>query len=498
MPTNDKPTLDALVQGCESEKLHLSGAIQPFGALLRISTETGLITHISTNLADFAGPDADQLLGCPVGAIKWLSPAELARVPLQNGKSISVSRISETDSSRVDAQLIRCEDSILIELERIGAHAEPIAVHNYQRPLMTAPRQLDELAKYHQILLQAFRSIIGYDRVMLYRFHDDWSGEVIAEASASGLGSYLGLRFPASDIPAIARNLYLVNGSRMIPDARAQPVSVVGLTGDIPDLTWSGLRSVSPVHLQYLANMGVSASFSVPVRINGKLWALVACHNLQPCDLAPEQRNACEMLANAYALGMTSCIASHRLQAMDSMERKIDKVLEAISGNSDPLDGIEANAQELMDAVGATGFAMAVKSEVVITGEGPSLDEFGIVDHWFQNECHESLFATDQLSKYFPKNSEFLKSISGMVAVKSRSLRSGWIRFYWFRPAELQEVVWAGNPNKPMVENPHATALSPRRSFDRWVEIKASHSRNWTNEEKLVASYFRTHLLRWL
>jgi light-regulated signal transduction histidine kinase (bacteriophytochrome) len=409
-----------------------------------------------------------------------------------------LAHVIDAPGVRIDVQLIRCQGAVLIELERNDTPAEPITIQSYQRPMMIAPRDTDELTEYHQTLLKAIRDIAGFERIMIYRFQDDWAGEVIAELSTAGTGSYLGLRFPASDIPAIARNLYLVNASRMIPDSAATAVPVIGLTSEPPDMTRSDLRSVSPVHLQYLANMGVGASFSLPVRVSGRLWALVACHHRQPRTLSPDQRNACVMLAGAYALGLTTYLASRRLQMMDSLERRIDGVLEALSDHSDPLDGIEANGQRLIEALDAKGFAMAVGTDVVIAGEGPDIDGISIIDQWFLNDCKESVFSTDYLTSIFPAKVEILAAVSGMMAIKARSVRSGWVRFYWFRPAEPQEVAWAGNPNKPHIENAGVVALSPRRSFERWVETKSGYSRPWLNEEKLVAGKFRNNLLRWL
>jgi light-regulated signal transduction histidine kinase (bacteriophytochrome) len=495
---NDKAVLENLINGCESEQLHLSGAIQSFGAMLRIDAETLTVTHASANLKEFVDVAVDDILGRSINETNWLSSHSFLRLPEQPGKTLALTRVMENETGRIDALLIRGKGCIIVEVERNNIPAEPIAIHQYQRPLMVPPHDLDELEEYHQVLLQAFHAVTGFDRVMIYRFKEDWSGEVVAESTAPEMGSYLGLNFPASDIPAIARNLYMINPARMIPDTRAPVIPVIGLGIDLPDLTWSDLRSVSPVHLQYLANMGVAASFSVPIRVAGKLWGLVACHHQRPIALSPDQRNVCVALSNAYALGLTSHLASRRLQMLDSLERRIDRVLEAISEFKDPLDGIETNGQVLMAAMAAQGFAMALRSDVVIAGDGPDLDGLAEIDDWFLNECKASIFHTDHLVDIFPEQHAVLLVASGMMAVKARSQRSGWVRFYWFRPAEPQEMVWAGNPNKPVVENAGAIALSPRRSFERWVETKTDYSRAWSNEERMIASKFRNNLLRWL
>jgi light-regulated signal transduction histidine kinase (bacteriophytochrome) len=495
--TADIP-LETLIQGCEAEKLHLSGAIQPFGALLRLDAATLCVTHISANLVEWLGPAAHQLLGQPIDSSGWLSRAAFENLPAKPGSSIALARLFNCSAGAVDAVIIRADDAILVELECNKQGAESILFHHFQRPLLTVPADEEGLQRLHDTLLAAFRNITGYDRVMLYRFHEDWSGEVIAEASNPTLGSYLGLHFPASDIPAIARNLYMLNPARLIPDINAAPVPLVGNDAGLPDLTRSGLRSVSPVHLQYLAHMGVGASFSVPIRVANRLWGLVACHHLTARMLAHDQRQACVSLTNAYALSMTSHFASRRLQVIDSLDRRIDRVLEVLASFKDPLDGIEPNAGLLMDVLDAQGFAMAVGDDVVISGAGPDTEGMSLIDGWFLDECKESIASTSRLETLFPGQLHILAVASGMVAVKARSPRSGWVRFYWFRPAEPQEVAWAGNPNKPLVENAGVVMLSPRRSFERWVEIKNGYSRPWNSEEKMTAAKFRNTLLRWL
>ena len=495
---SSSPSLDALLQRCESEQLHLSGAIQPFGALLRIATADGLITHASANLARFIGVEAADIVGQSLKVLPWLTEERLAELSDRPGSTLVIQNVPQNTGGQLDGVVIRGEGCMIIELESNVAVADPIPMQQFQSPLLSVPGDEDEFLLHHHLLVRAFRIITGYDRIMIYRFDDDWSGEVIAEETVASMGSYMGLRFPASDIPAIARNLYMVNPARMIPDAKAPPVPLVSMDATAPDLTWSDLRSVSPVHLEYLANMGVGASFSVPVRVSRRLWGLVACHHLSPRLLSPDQRAACVSLANAYSLGLTSYQAGRRLQAIDSLDRRIEKILNTLAQLADPLDGIGKMGDRLIEAMAAQGFAMAVGNDVVITGAGPDLERMAVLDHWFMNECREMVVVTDHLENIFPNQLLLLAVVSGMVAIKARSVRSGWIRFYWFRPAQQQEVAWAGNPNKPVVEKDGAVVLSPRRSFEKWIEVKAGYSRPWGTEEKMTAAKFRNTLLHWL
>jgi two-component system, chemotaxis family, sensor kinase Cph1 len=491
-------SLETLVQGCESEQLHLSGAIQSFGALIRIDTASGRVTHASANLAELLGVEAFTILGEPRECLPWLSAETLEKLPDKPGERIVIRGIVDWAGGKVDGLAIRGSGCILVELERTDTTVEPLSVQQLQTPLLSVPYDDDEVTLHHELLTEAFRAITGYDRIMIYRFHSDWSGEVIAEMTTAALGSYRGLWFPASDIPQIARDLYMLNPSRMIPDAGSGPVPVLGVDSAPPDLTYSDLRSVSPVHLDYLGHMGVGASFSVPIRVAGRLWGLVACHHLSARPLSPDHRAACVSLTNAYSLGLTSHLASRRFQSLDSLDRRIDKILEALAQHEDPLDGIARMGDRLKETMDAQGFAIAAGSDVVIVGDGPDLDGMGIIDDWFLNASHEMVVITDHLDEIFHGQTLLLAAVSGMVAVKARSLRSGWVRLYWFRPAQPQEVAWAGNPNKPVVENAGVAMLSPRRSFEKWIEVKAGYSRPWSNEEKMTATKFRNTLLQWL
>jgi light-regulated signal transduction histidine kinase (bacteriophytochrome) len=489
-------TLSELVTQCEKEQLHLSGAIQSWGALLRFNA-AGSVTHASANLADFVGTSAETALA---GAVDWgWLLGDLDLLPAEPGAGRIRHHIQEPANRVLDVRLIRDgQGGILAEIERPYHGENAIDLHAWQRTLLRIPEGEDSLSVYHQALLDGIAALSGFDRLMIYRFHDDWSGEVVAEKTTPALGSYLQLRFPASDIPDIARQLYLLNPCRHIPDAGANPVPLLGHAETPADLTYTDLRSVSPVHLTYLANMGVGASFSLPIRVANRLWGLVACHHLTPHTISAAHRQACVTLVSAYNLDLSSWLASRRMQMVDSLDRRVDKVLEAIAQYPNPLDGIEFSGQTLIEALGAEGFALAVDNEIVLLGNTPQLEEMGLIDAWFTDRWQESLFATDRLADIFNDNPLLLAVASGLMAIKANSSRSGWVRFYWFRPEEPYSVHWAGNPNKPMTEQAGAIMLSPRRSFEKWVEVRTGYSRPWSDADRMTAAKFRNTLLRWL
>jgi len=489
--------LQALLQQCEQEPLAYSGAIQPHGALLCIDADSQFITHASANLQEFTGLDAKVLLGQVYTTVDWLQRSlQTLSFPLK--KSLFMERVSKTEEGQwFDLRLIHAETVILVEIERSQNRQHYSELQHYQRLLLKPPDSATDLIEYHQILLQAVQVVTGLSRLMIYQFHPDWSGEVIAELAAPGLGSYLGLRYPASDIPAIARQLYLRNPVRYIPDIRAEPVLLLSADGSSADLSLTDLRSVSPIHVQYLSNMGVAASCSFPIVIGGQLWGLLACHHYLPLKLSPAQRRLCANVVTSYKLGLAHYFTSHRLKLLDSLERRAEKILRQIFDHPDPQDNIEKNADTLMAAFDAEGFAAVFNQNVVTVGMALEFSELAVLDQYL-TEHEEGILVHDHLIELFP-NQALPLAVAGVLAIKADSRRQiGRIHLYWFRVEEKQEIAWAGNPNKPILEDAGALILSPRRSFEKWVEVRSGYCRPWSDAEKLLANRLRNMLLSWL
>jgi light-regulated signal transduction histidine kinase (bacteriophytochrome) len=487
------PSLNTLIATCEREQLHLSGQIQPFGALLQVDRETGIVTHVSANVAEFLPFAAIDLLGQPAPPL--LTPL-LEAPPSTQGHTLIKEWVAAGLSRSLDARLTGCSRFLLIECEPTTGHGE--SRRNFRKsqiPLLVSPTNTDELITYHQNLVNAIRETIQFDRVMVYRFLEDWSGEVIAESTRTDLGiSYRGLRFPASDIPAVARRLYQLNPYRMIPDANAAPIPILSQDGAPPDLSVSDLRSVSPVHVMYLNHLSAVASFSVSILISGRLWGLVACHHAKPAFLSLQDREACAHLVHYYGLGIASFDTSRRLRLLDSFPRKIEQAIGEIASSHD----VQNQHGKLLELLAADGIVLGLGEELLAFGETPQSALMARIDRWFMNDWSGNLFTTDHLQELKGDIGEMAANPSGMLAIKVKSPQSGWIRFFWFRNELLHQVSWAGNPHKSVVADPTAQRLSPRRSFDQWIEEKTGYSRPWTREDRVISGMLRISLLRWL
>lgn len=490
-------TLADLVLGCESEQLHRSGAIQDFGAYLRVDRASGVISHASANLERFLGGPPEQLLGRPLADPLPQLVAPVSALGKASGTMQLLVSAVEGCGGWLDARLASDGPGVAIELQpSAGGGLAQVDIHRLQAELMGLPSSAEEMDIAHGRILDIVSAVSGFERVMVYRFHEDWSGEVVAESTTPAFGSYLGLRFPASDIPAIARDLYLINPARLISEAGAAPVPILSALGAAPDLTWSDLRSVSPVHMQYLAHMGVGASFSLPIKMAGRLWGMVACHHPTPRYLPLEHRQHCVALVHTYALTLTSFNATRRLQLIDSLETRIERALEAITADGDPRQGMDRNWHLLLDLVDADGIALAVEGGFLVSGQVPPAEAMTEIDHRFVNQGRDLFLATDRLPEGLADQP--LDGVAGVLGIKTSSSRSGLVRLYWFRREEVQEVSWAGNPHKAVIDVGGSQVLSPRRSFEKWVEIRRGCSRPWSAEQKMVATKFRAMLLRWL
>lgn len=483
----------SLVAGCEAEQLHLSGAIQGFGALLVLSPDGQTITHASNNLDEWLGTPPAQLIGSASNDLPWLGDLLDGWLALRKaGQHQLFPRACQRGSNWLDAWLVDNEHNILVELQP-SRQAMPLPMHRLQLQLLSTPSERLHLPGFHAALINSIREITGFDRVMLYRFHEDFSGEVIAENAAAHLGSYLGLRFPASDIPAIARRLYLINPWRAIPDIDAPPVPIIG--EGTADLTHALLRSVSPIHLTYLANMGVRASFSVPIRIAGQLWGLVACHHLSPLMPDPEACQTAASLARSYAMGMATWLAQQRMRSFDSLRQRVEHIISGLDQRQSILDGLAERMPALLELMEADGLSIVCGDDYAACGRTPDNPALERLDQWFGRQA-EPMLMSDELATLDQGLAEAISPLAGIAAVRVDGTRHGALRFYWFRLEEIQEVAWAGNPDKPQAENSSVPMLAPRRSFERWIEVRKGVCRPWTNQDRLHCAHFRNAMLQ--
>ena len=488
-----------LLDACELERLDRIGAIQPFGLLLGGEAGDERIGVASADAHTWLDLPDDPLIGRRIGE---LVPIALADFPVEPGHKRILPGLIETPRGWLDAVLANTGTGWLLELEPLGADDPAQTLTN---PLLTrlfqAPQSEPDLDGYALALAEAVRHTTGYHRVMVYRFLSDDCGEVMSECSTDDETRYLGQRFPASDIPKIARDLYRINNHRQIPDIEAIPVPIRALSGHEADLSLSDLRAVSPVHIEYLRNMGVAASLSFSIQVSGSLWGLVACHHRSPRFLSVPVRTRCVELTQSFALGIGSYLANRRLRRLAGLEGRLAALAEALqhveSGRC-PSSMIEP---VIMDLFQANGAALVDHRGIQSFGTTPPETQIAAVDRWLLEQSGETVLASERLGsdsglELDPALAAGVLAVRAAVRPQERGEALSDRRLYWFRPELLRTVRWAGDPRKPLGVDPDTGILNPRRSFAQWVETTRGCSAPWDELDLMGARMLRLTLIK--
>ena len=481
----ESPTLD--LDACAREPIHIPGAIQPHGLLLAVREPDLVCTQLSANVSSLLGRPAAEFLGRDLAEGFGVAfQTQIERALIAGDDPCEVSPLStEIDGRAFDASLHRHDGVLIIELEPAAGASDPVFAHHHRRlqSALAAMRAAPDLVALYPIIAQTIAALSGFARVMVYQFDADWHGAVVGEALASSkVDSYLGLHYPASDIPVQARALYERNWLRLIPAVTYRPAAVEPmlnpLTGRPLDLSFAALRSVSPVHLEYLRNMGVGASMSVSLLVGGKLWGLVACHHPGTRLVSPAARAACELFGQAASTEIAAKQESGRLAELARAQTVQGRFFDVISGKADVFAALVRYTPQLLELMGAGGAAVWVDGRCTLLGATPPREAVETLVQALELLELSPLFATDHLASFLPEAAAWSAAASGMLAVRLSRVEPHFV--LWFRPETLLTVHWAGNPHKA-VENDGR--LHPRKSFADWQETVRGHSLPWGEPE---------------
>ena len=481
---------------CDREPIHIPGSIQSHGCLLACDAASDEILRCSENAADFLalGPRN------PVGVrLNEYFPGDVAH-DLRN----ALAQAGEPRRPGLIVGHSLTEDGPVFDIaaHRYAGHA--ILEFEHAAPLRRSPLDLarlligrtQSLSTVEQMALRTPRylqAVLDYDRVMIYRFAEDGSGKVIGEAKRPHLESFLGQHFPAADIPQQARALYLKNTIRVIADASG-PRSLVtpeyDSSGGPLDLSFAHLRSVSPVHLEYLRNMGVAASMSLSIVVAGKLWGLIACHHYQPKPLPMPLRIAAEMFGDFFSLHLT---ASHH-QARYDASLRARKALDAMMSELSFHDSVENYMREHLDRLGelipSDGVGLSINGVWTAEGSTPPLAAISALLETVKAGGGE--FASQRLCERLPGAADYSAAASGVLAVPLSKIPRDYLVF--FRKEQAQTLEWAGDPNKTYQTGPLGDRLTPRTSFAIWKQTVERQSVPWSEEDRHIAEATRVGL----
>ena len=469
---------------CDIEPIRVPGAIQSHGRMLVLDGVTLALQAWSANWTDRA----------PDEALASLDADVLQAIPA-DGSALEVGRL-EFAGQWHTCWAHRIATQLIVECESQTALKRPEApIYSVARdflPRLQAAKTVEALAQLAAVELQR---LTGFGRSLVYRFDDDGHGEVLGEALLPGYDSYLGLRFPGADIPQQARALYLANRFRLIPDANYQPVPLLAATGgpaaqDI-DLSQAFLRSVSPVHLEYMRNMGTLASMSVSIVVDGRLWGLASCHDHSPRSLDAGMRAACTHLGQLLSMQIDAKQANADVAARLELRQLTLQLVSFLSDSDASLRRILKEPAALLRIARATGAAVVLDEEAWATGDTPPTEALVELAGWIAG-LGTPVYQTAQLAAHYPAAADWRSTAGGVLAISISQVHRHVI--LWFRPEIVQTVTWAGDPRKQLQPDA-AGRIHPRRSFERWAEQIGGRCLPWSGAETAAVGELRQALI---
>jgi diguanylate cyclase (GGDEF)-like protein len=484
---------------CDREPIHTPGAIQPHGALLVSDARDWRVTHASANLDP-------RIFGRTLASVIGQATCAEIETALQDEgyapARIFTATLPTLERPRCDIVAHRLGGLVYAELEPAGDENERDALLSRAHAAIHVLRRAQTRQELCETAAREFKALAGYDRVMVYRFEADGHGEVVAEACEEGMEPFLGLRYPAGDIPSQARRLYLMQRVRVIADVGYSPVPVLAhpdLHGAAPlDMSYCALRGISPLHLEYLANMGVGASLAVSLIQDSALWGMLVCHHRAPRRVSAHLRALCDLVGQLLSLligakGQAE-VAGERLQR----QLLLDALGRRTMGAGSVADALAERPDDLLALLKADGALIRLGGKAHLIGRTPRLPDAAKIMASMRARCAGDGVGTEALASGDPDFADLADTASGAFTMPI--LHNPEDAITWFRPEVARTVTWGGNPDKAVEQDPVTGRLSPRKSFAAWQSLLKGHALPWRDIDLAVAQDLRrlitTALLR--
>jgi light-regulated signal transduction histidine kinase (bacteriophytochrome)/ActR/RegA family two-component response regulator len=490
---------ETTLTNCDKEPIHRLGKIQKTGFLIALASDWNCIA-CSQNISEFLQSESpENLIGQPFAPKVEINTLQnirnrISQTLLQDEVIRFFNNRFFKDSSKMfDIALHYSDEVLIIECEEAKSFDFESFLPQIRKNLL-AINASDTLHDYLQSAAQAVFNIVPFDRVMVYKFHPDGTGEVVAEVCQPNIESFYGLRYPSSDIPKQARQLYLRNVTRIICNVHDEGVDI--LPKNIQeqfDLSMSCLRSVSPIHLEYLKNMGVEASFSISIIVDGNLWGLFACHHYEPMNISMGQRAQCELFADTFSLELSSRIRQNQIADTNLAKSLHLKMMTSLNSSESLFDNIQRHISNFSAMIPADSTIIIVDNQFAVSGQKILDEDRIILMNYLNRSPSNEVIYTDHLLPLFDRDLTLHERFSGFLAIPISRRPRDYIIF--LRKEETQNVTWAGNPEKPIEFGPNGSRLSPRKSFAAWKETRRNYSKPWTLKEKDIANQIRTVML---
>jgi light-regulated signal transduction histidine kinase (bacteriophytochrome) len=481
------------LSNCDREPIHIPGSIQPHGCLLACDAGAAFVLRHSANAGDMLGT-TQSINGQTLHALLGDDVAHDIRNALartrEAGRPALMFNVSLAGGRLFDIAAHLFKGCAIIEFEPAGSSAtEPVEL---ARALIAQLREVDQTSKLFRDSARFVRAVLGYDRVMIYQLSADGAGKVVAEAKRGDLESFMGQYFPASDIPQQARALYVRNRIRVIADATVKTVPIAplhDLSGEPLDLSYAHLRSVSPIHCEYLCNMGVGASMSISIVVNGELWGLIACHHYAPRTLAMGQRVAAEMFGEFFSLHIETLRTRQHLNAAMHVHKALDILLRNAGQATDMAEFLHSRLAQFQPLIACDGIGMSLQGRWSSLGLTPPLSAIPDLLRLAEGVAESQIWASNRLSMAHPAAQDYYAEVSGVLVIPMSQQPRDYLLL--FRKEVVETLDWAGDPNKTYATGTHGERLTPRKSFAIWKETVHQQSLPWSEQDRQFGEAIR-------
>ncbi len=496
---NETDPIALAISNCDREPIHVLGTIQPFGCLVATDLSLESISHVADNVSNYLPVQPADLLGQSVSRIfSDTLIHDLRNAASSHNIKKQRQRLGHYDlgGTVLDISLHRSGDRLIVELESLdGDELQQESTITRVQSILGYLQGEMESDTILQKTVTVLRHTIHFDRVMAYQFLHDGSGEVVAESCSSLYEPYLGLRYPSTDIPQPVRDIALKMPVRTIADVCAKQVAILSNEDGNPlDLSLTYLRGVSPIHVEYLTNMGVNASMNIAIIVQGKLWGLFACHHYSPRLLSAELRSSCELFSQIFSLNLQQVLAQERLQNRKNIASTTHHLFETPRESFQFIQSAPWLKETLGPMMQADGLAIIAQEQVGTSGDTPN-DKF-ILELICQcrQESTTDVIPIEQLRQVsVSSETAMLGKSAGALVIKISELEQLYLIF--FRNAVSSKIRWGGNPQKEIVYGPFGPCLRPRASFEEYIEIVTGHCPRWSPTDIDMALEFRSGLL---
>ncbi|SKB36125.1 Bacteriophytochrome (light-regulated signal transduction histidine kinase) [Salegentibacter holothuriorum] len=486
------------VQNCDKEPIHLIGKAQAHGVIVAVNPQTFVVTQASENTAKFFGVSHEDFLGISLEKLIGRLPIERLETSISGNLDFTAEELEINDKNFVMLPHLS-GDNLILDFEILGESWNPFYFQEHLTNIINGLDGIENISVLCDKAAKLMRSIFGYDRVMVYRFDEEWNGEVVAEEKNEDLESWLDLRYPASDIPAQSRKLFLEHKVRIISDVNYEPVPILPELSPVSqkplDLSRSTLRGVSPIHIEYLQNMKVGASLTAAIIVNGNLWGLIACHHYSAKFINYSQRETCKFLVQVFSNCVSSIQTGIFNQKIKENSELRERLLEDLQLENSLIEGLTSISIPFTSLIESGGGAVILDENIKFFGNTPKETE--VMDLCgFLNKKEDPLFYTKNLKTLYPKAINYKNVASGILSFKLGKADNNFI--IWFRPEVAETVSWGGNPNNKVSYNEEKQRLSPRKSFEKWTEKLDGISDNWKEYEIETAKVFGENINQFL